>query len=49
MRKPKKINEESPQTTNIIKVNLNASYKTIYQSVSDGFFDVNYLRSVAFS
>lgn len=47
--KPKNINEENPKTITIITMNLNAPYKTIKKSVSDGVFDVNYLRNVAFS
>lgn len=43
--KPKKINETNPQSTDVILIDLNKSYKKHMIAVSSGAFDIDYLKS----
>lgn len=43
--KPTKFNEGNPQDTNVILVNLNNKYQVIEKKLSEGVFDVEYLKN----
>ncbi|WP_237932670.1 hypothetical protein [Buttiauxella sp. S19-1] len=43
--KPKKFNESNPQDTNVILLDVANDYKKYEQGLSDGVFEVNYLKS----
>ena len=43
--KPIKFNDGDPQDTNLIVVDLNDSYKKTEKGISEGVFDVEYLKS----
>lgn len=42
--KPTKFNEGNPQDTNVILVNMNNKYQVIEKKLSEGVFDVEYLK-----
>lgn len=42
--KPKKINEGSPQDTNVILLDVTHNYKKYEQGISEGVFEVDYLK-----
>ncbi|MBM7344041.1 hypothetical protein [Pantoea coffeiphila] len=42
--KPKKLNEDSPQDTNIILLDMVHNYKKYEQGLSEGIFEVDYLK-----